>query len=659
MKTGPVSIHPGLVAVVLISATSAWLLAQQEIPQPPPIFRSTADVVRVEASVLDKDRRPVRGLQAGDFSVLENGHERPLVAFAPIELPPAAPASIAGAAWLRDAPRDVVSNGGADAGRLVVIAFDWSIRFYDQAAARRIALAAVDGLGPTDDAAVVFTKPNAAAGKPQGFTADRSLLRAAINQPFAVALTQPDWTIIDPDGYDTTAGECLCGICPLEALTGLGHTLRTVSQRPKVLLFIGTYVRTFDAMRATKPVVKPGTITDAYAMTPGWTDCPARLRDARRAFERAMGEANVTVHVLNPVGLDTEGTTPLGPKRIRERLDSLPVIADMTGGRTVLNTNAPEAHVAAILEESAAYYVLGFTPAPPVKGETTRRIEVRVRPRDVTVRARREYTLAEQPTASAPAQGVLTRAMAEVLPARSVPLEVSAVALIAGDRSAAVLIGRLGEGAARPTAVVTAAFTPRAAPVVSRRITIAPTTAGRGTGSRALGLVSALALEAGSYEIRLATELPGGAAGSVHTFVDIPDFRQAPLSMSGVLLHVAPEEPVASRDEIDNALPFVPTARRSFASTDIVSAFVQVSQGTTRKDALQPASLVLRIKDVRDKALRNQTGALSTAEFARHRTANVRLTLPLRELPPGQYLLTLEATSGERRAERSLRFDLR
>ena len=193
---------------------------------------------------------------------------------------------------------------------------------------------------------------------------------------------------------------------------------------------------------------------------------------------------------------------------------------------------------------------------------------------------------------------------------------------------------------------------------MSRRITIAPTTAGRGTGSRALGLVSALALEAGSYEIRLATELPG-AAGSVHTFVDIPDFRRAPLSMSGVLLHVAPEEPVASRDEIDNALPFVPTARRSFASTDIVSAFVQVSQGTTRKDALQLASLVLRIKDVHDKALRNQTGALSTAEFARHRTANVRLTLPLRELPPGQYLLTLEATSGDRTAERSLRFDLR
>ncbi len=119
--------------------------------------------------------------------------------------------------------------------------------------------------------------------------------------------------------------------------------------------------------------------------------------------------------------------------------------------------------------------------------------------------------------------------------------------------------------------------------------------------------------------------------------------------MSGVLLHVAPEEPVASRDEIDNALPFVPTARRSFASTDIVSAFVQVSQGTTRKDAVQPASLVLRIKDVRDKALRNQTGALSTAEFARHRTANVRLTLPLRELPPGQ--VPADPGSDERRAQ--------
>ena len=109
---------------------------------------------------------------------------------------------------------------------------------------------------------------------------------------------------------------------------------------------------------------------------------------------------------------------------------------------------------------------------------------------------------------------------------------------------------------------------------------------------------------------------------------------------------------------MDGALPFVPTARRTFTTADTVSAFVQVSQGTTRKDALQPVTLRLRIKDAHGTGAPNQTGTLTPAEFAGNRTANARLSLPLRELPPGQYLLTLEATLGERRAERLVRFEV-
>jgi hypothetical protein len=366
----------------------------------------------------------------------------------------------------------------------------------------------------------------------------------------------------------------------------------------------------------------------------------------------------VTVHVLDPVGIDTEASTPLGPGRMRERLDSLPAIADMTGGRTVTNTERPEAQVASILDESSAYYVLGFAPAPSMRGDPMRRIEVRARARGARVKVRNQYNLSEQPAATTPPEAVLARAVTDVLPARGVPLELSAVPMIAGARLAAVLVGRLGAGAARPTAMLSAAFTPRAAPVTSRRIAIGPAAGGE-PASAALGLVSALALEPGSYEIRVAAEVPGGTAGSVHTFVDIPDFRQAPLSMSGVLLHVAPEDAVASRDEIDGALPFVPTARRAFSRADTVSAFVQVSQGTTRKDALQPVALLLRITDAHGTAVRNQNGALAAAEFASNRTANARLQLPLRELPPGEYLLTLEAALGERRADRVVRFEMK
>ena len=641
-------------AAVLLSGSAVSPQGRQP-PNQPPAFRSTIDVVRVEASVLDKDRRPVRGLTAQDFTVLEDGRERPVVVFAPVDVPPASTETATG--WVSEAPRDVVSNEGTNAGRLVVIAFDWSIRFYDQALARRIALAAVDGLAPADQAAVLFTMPGGGA-RPQGFTADHALLRAAINQPFAVALTDPhpdrSRRIIDPEGHER--GDCLCGVCTLDSLTQLGRTLRTVSQRPKVVLFIGTYVRTFEAMEPTAaPTPVPGRITPSFSTMRGTTDCPGRLRDAREAFERSMGEANVTVHVIDPVGMDSEDSTPLGAGRMRERLDSLPALAELTGGRTVTNTSAPQARVASILGESGSYYILGFTPAATGKADGIRRVEVRVRPGGLTVKARNQYSLAQQTSTGRP-QDLLTQAVNDVLPARDVPMEVAAVPFIAGQRTTAVVVGRVG-AAARPTAMLTAVLTARAVPVTSRRIAIPPA---RGEAARPawLGLVSVLALDPGTYELRTAVESPGGAAGSAHTFVEIPDFRRARLSMSGLLLHVAPDEPVAL-NELGDALPFAPTARRRFASTDLVSALVQVSQGTARKEALQPATLRLRIHDPGGAEVRNQDGALDPAGFARNRTASARLAVPIRGLSPGEYLLSLEATLGPDRVERWVRFEVR
>src|SRR4051812_44863962 len=132
-------------------ALLAALLAQVPAAQPP-TFRTGVDVVQVDVSVLDKERKPVRGLTESDFTILEDGKPRPLVAFVPVNLsePPRDPAS---APWVRDAPADVITNSVRPEGRLVVIMFDWSIRFLDQALARRIATAAVDQLGPDDLAA--------------------------------------------------------------------------------------------------------------------------------------------------------------------------------------------------------------------------------------------------------------------------------------------------------------------------------------------------------------------------------------------------------------------------------------------------------------------------------------------------------------------------
>src|SRR5438105_14896919 len=50
-----------------------------------PTFRTQIDAVSVDVSVLDKHRHPIVGLGADDFTILVDGHARPIVAFAAVD----------------------------------------------------------------------------------------------------------------------------------------------------------------------------------------------------------------------------------------------------------------------------------------------------------------------------------------------------------------------------------------------------------------------------------------------------------------------------------------------------------------------------------------------------------------------------------------------
>jgi hypothetical protein len=95
-----------------------------------------------------------------------------------------------------------------------------------------------------------------------------------------------------------------------------------------------------------------------------------------------------------------------------------------------------------------------------------------------------------------------------------------------------------------------------------------------------------------------------------------------------------------------------------FTHTDTVSAFVQVSQGTSRKDALVPVAIAMHIVDVQDRVVREQSSTLGSEAFASNRTANAKLAIPTAGLAPGQYLLKLDATTAKKSAERVVRFSI-
>ena len=672
--------------VCAMSAIAGSLRAQA----PQALFRAGVDLVQVDVSVLDKNRQPVLGLTAADFTVKEDGKPRPIEAFEMVTLPerPAAPPGAA--AWTREVAADVATNEVPQEGRLVVIMFDWSIRFQDQVSARKIAAAAVDTLGPADLAAVTFTSAFANAGTRQNFTSDHAKLLAAVNAPIAAAMQNAevgnehdsrngnDVMLEDPEGYES--GDCGCRLCVLDAVTHVADVLRDVPGRRKILLFIGTF---FQGYQEEHPVRNPppqgispykatGTGSRAGGDTnradPGY--CAGQLNEARQKMERAARLANLTVDSLDPVGLTSGANDPLGGGIfwLTKRQNDLHLMPDATGGRTVVNTNAPEAQVPAIFEESHSYYLLAFSPANHGTDGKTHSIDVQVKRSGVAVQARNAYvaTAARVADRAAPADLPLAQSLDRVLPRSDLSLEIAAAPFAGSgaDPAVAVVVGiREPERVATSTEdrppssanIVTAAFDDKGRSVgrVTETVRIAGGALAPPTGYEVL---SRLSLPPGRYEIRTGVDRPPDQRGSVYTFVDVPNFAREAVSLSGISLGVTPADPATPANLLSDLVPFVPTVRRVFHGTDVVAAYAVVAQGGS-----SPVGAVegtARIVDIHDAVMFQLSLPLTPDRFT-NRAAACQVSIPTAGLAAGEYLLIITATRGSASARRDVRFSIR
>ena len=70
-----------VVGVCLMFTLGVGVAQEPSAPSPDslPSFRSGIDIVELDVSVLGKDRMPIRGLTAADFTVLEDGKPQPVV----------------------------------------------------------------------------------------------------------------------------------------------------------------------------------------------------------------------------------------------------------------------------------------------------------------------------------------------------------------------------------------------------------------------------------------------------------------------------------------------------------------------------------------------------------------------------------------------------
>jgi len=94
------------------------------------------------------------------------------------------------------------------------------------------------------------------------------------------------------------------------------------------------------------------------------------------------------------VGSDPSGRLQrIAGGELVESQDAMNALASDTGGRTIFNTNAPEAGVTHALQETSTYYLLAWRPErTEQKSEKFRHIEVNVVDRpELTVRVRKGF----------------------------------------------------------------------------------------------------------------------------------------------------------------------------------------------------------------------------------------------------------------------------
>lgn len=632
-------------ATVLLACALLTLRAQPrpsaQQSQPPP-FRAGVDIVQLDVSVLDSARRPVKGLTAADFTVLENGAPREIVAFEAVDIP-LVPEPAAG--WTREIAPDVTVNG-ATPRRVVVIVLDDAYIPADAGKyAQQIARDVVRHMGPDDVGAVTVTN----YGRRQDLTADRQKLLSAIDAFVPHGSPTPAAAI----GLQASRGGPRGG----GPVGGIGCGFRG-PYRTAAACVLDTLLTAADALREAPP----GRKTLVYVSAGPPLDFQADDELGNSAFDvmtaiqqllRSLQEANVNVYAIDPTGLTAEGI--IGP-----RLDALRVFAEQTGGRAVFATNAPESAVPQIYRENSSYYLLGIRSS--VAGRAGfRRIQVKVNRPEAEVRARSGYYAGPplRPARKAvPPVTPLDKAIGLPMPGGALQFGVAlapfkvpgkreaAVAVVAGLRQMPAPAGETVD----LLAMALDADCGDCRKLPSARQTIRVQQASADTPAEA---ASRLDLRPGRYEIRVAAA-SGSATGNVIAHVDVPDFEKERLSASGLVFFTPGETPFALFRDVLNVRP---TTRREFRGPSPIAVLLRLYQAAGR--APGPVRVETTIRDEGDRVAFTRTTFVDSTSFNATRSYDATFELPLPTLNAGEHLLTIEAHLGTAAVRREARFTVR
>jgi VWFA-related protein len=692
-------------SLLWLAAATAFVTAQA--PSPEITFKVEVNYVEEDVRVVDANGSFVRGLSQQDFQVLEDGRPQRIQTFGMVDIPvrPARNPLYLGPDAIPIDP-DVSSNRRAVDGRLYLIVLDdYHVAPLRTQNAKNLARRFVlEKLGPDDQAAVVVTSGLLQAT--QEFTSNRRLLLEALEGftgqkvPSAAVekLTrrsreevservrreggqQPKDTItmqVD-DPYSTE--RTFKARAALSSLRRIAEWMSAVQGRRKAIVFIseGVDFNIYDIfVGADRTAFQFENFNLMQEET--WEAISAASRSNVQIYPiDPRGLYNMAPEQIELQGMPMGGGMRLGPNTLQQELQTsqmnLRQLAEQTGGVAAVGVADLDGALDRIVEENSSYYVLGYYSSNERRDGRLRNIGVKVAGYpDAQVTYRKRYaaprgrtTRATEPRETGAAAGLtaeLIQAMATPLPRTGLQLRATAVPRKGADRSSSldVLIDvsgkdlsftRKGDVFATQLSLSVGIFNRQGKAVINERpdaaLNLRPETHAR-VAEHGVRVLVPLSIRPGRYQLRVAAQDSSKIRqGTVHLDLDVPDFTQPPLALSGVALASTADRsmyvpPRPGFDPFDGFLAGTLTALRDFPRKSDIAAFVEVyANRPTPTDRLDITTTV-RTDDGR--IVFTNSEERSTEEL--HGTPGAfgyAVKIPIGDWAPGRYTLTIDATS--------------
>lgn len=355
-------------ASVLGGLLLADALAQD---QPVHSFPTRTDIITVDVVVLDKAGRPVRGLQESDFTVLEDGRRQEIVAFEARDLKASPPASTTATPAGLDAARE---GREPTPGRTLAFVVDDLSGFQCVTGVKAIRSWIEEKADARDRVSLSTTSGRVQPVEEHIATGRAALLRAldavrCLTLPGADAGYYGGGSILGPDADPNAIA---ANVRAQEVYAAWRTRARAVVSS------IEGFSQGHGSERGRKPV---------FVFTEGFPR-DINLKQAEQAVAVAH-RTNTALYFFDPRGIDPTmfggGVSFGGAEHM----------ADETGGALVRGNDVAGA-LARAIDQTEAYYLLGYVPARPPDGKW-RKLQVKVARSGMDIRARRGYLASVEP----------------------------------------------------------------------------------------------------------------------------------------------------------------------------------------------------------------------------------------------------------------------